>query len=51
MSMRWMPFGQRYDKDSDEKNWSRGPDVLAARNMVKPAYRFTRRMIKPVKAW
>ena len=40
----------RYDKDSDEKNWSRA-DVLAARNMVKPAYRFTRRMIKPVKAW
>ncbi len=40
---------ERYDKDRDSKNWS-GADVRAARNMVKPAYRFIRRMIKPVKA-
>ena len=38
---------ERYDKDRDDKNWSRD-DVRAARNMVKPAYRFANRMIKPV---
>ena len=40
---------ERYDKDRDNKNWS-GVDVRAARNMAKPAYRFIRRTIKPVKA-
>ena len=37
----------RYDKDSDEKNWSKA-DVFAARDLVKPAYNFTRRMVKPI---
>ena len=37
----------RHKEDHDEKNWSKA-DVRAARDLVKPAYHFTRKTIKPI---